>query len=259
MAFTADEEMKVRAVLQAIQLAPGVVRICPTNPDGTPHQRMAIGPTGVSISDNDPDPTWAYSGNLFVSGRLGVQTCKFWNLTAEAARKSLSFLGKLWQEGFPAAFSVEPNNIPDQVAGNIWQSGHADDGLTDYGLLVTTADSSRPHSRNTALRLDAVNDQGEVGATVTAIELNAFGGDPDTRAIDVSGSSSPTTATIYTGVVDTSTMTNAQYITYLYQTLLHRQPDALGLQLWTQDLNTMSRDQVKAAIMATPEYQSLHP
>jgi len=53
---------------------------------------------------------------------------------------------------------------------------------------------------------------------------------------------------------------NVGYVTGLYQELLDREPDAVGLAHWTGGLDsgTMSREQVKAGIVGSEEYKSKH-
>jgi len=54
---------------------------------------------------------------------------------------------------------------------------------------------------------------------------------------------------------------NVDYVTGLYRELLNREPDAVGLAHWTEELNngTMSREQVKAGIAESQEYKDKHP
>ncbi len=255
-ALTRDE--KLDALLQVLEVSDdGVVRIKPKNLDGQPHQRMAIGRTGVSISDRDPDPNWYASGNLYVDGRHGIQSAVGFDQAPSQARRDLSFVGRSWQQGFPSSLQVENNNIPDQVTAQVWQNDNLNDARTNYALFITTGDSGRPTSRNTALRVDAVNDQGQLGARSTGMELNLFGADPTNRGIDVSQSSNPSLAGIY----PSGPLTDAQYVTSLYETLLLREPDAAGLNAWTNALaaKSLTRDQVRAAFLGSPEYKALHP
>jgi hypothetical protein len=252
-------DQKLDALLEVLEVSDdGVVRIKPKNTDGQPHQRMAIGRTGVSISDDDPDPHWYASANLYVGGRVGIQAATGFDQSPTQARKDLSFAARRWQEGQPSSLLVENNNIADQIVTAFWQADHADDALPSYVLFVTAGDASRPHSRNTAVRVDAMNDQGQLGAKATGLEVNLFGADPTNRGIDVSGSSLPANAGIY-GTVPI-VLTDTQYVTSLYQTLLLREPDAPGLTAWVNALaHGMTREQVKAGFLSSPEYKAKHP
>lgn len=256
MPLTRDEQ--IDQLLALIQISDsGVIRFCPKNPDGTPHQRMAIGPTGLSVSDDDPDPMWYASGNGYFGGRVGVQSSQNW-ADAPTARKDLSAVGF---GGFASSFTVENNNISDQVTAQVWQANKSQDGLDDYTLFVSSADAARPGARNIGLRVDATNDQGQVGAKVTGVQLNLFGADADNRGVDVSKSSNPSAAGIsFTGVIDTTSMTDTQYITYLYQSLLNRAPDSGGLAGWVANLsNGWTRAQVHDAFINSAEYKGSHP
>lgn len=258
---TRDEQ--IDQLLTLIQISDvGVIRFCPKNPDGTPHQRMAIGPTGLSVSDDDPDPAWYASANAYFGGRVGIQSAVGFHNSPEQARVDLDFNKRNWQAGFPSSLQVENNNIPDQVVAQFWQASKVKDLLTNFVLWLTPGDSSRGVGRNTTLRVDAGNDQGQVGAQATAIEMNLFGADPDNRAIDVSESSNPSmAATIYTGTPPAPViLTDTQYVTILYTSLLNRGPDAGGLANWTHLLASgWTRDQVRSAFINSQEYRNLHP
>ncbi len=173
--MTRDEQ--IDALLAAIEVAGDVIRFKPAG-----HQRMALSPTGLSISDDDPDPRWYAAGNCYISGRLGVQTAVEWH--SAPGRPDLSQTGA---GGFPASFSVQSSNLQDSVAVQVWGGDKVpDDGQDAIAVFVSSADAHRPHSRNVALRLDAINYNLDGSGTVSAVDAREVGANtvPETTIPD---------------------------------------------------------------------------
>ena len=160
-----EQEARVLALLDVLETDGTVIRFKPAG-----HQRMALGPTGLSISDIDPDPRWWGSGNVFVNGRAGFGAATNWTVPAGDGRRDLSATGA---GGFPARVTIEEYH--DQAALQVWSGDTHDDGLASYAIFATTADSHRPRSQNVVIRADAVNFNETGGGTARAVDARTFG------------------------------------------------------------------------------------
>lgn len=77
--------------------------------------------------------------------------------------------------GWHSPLMVENTNRKTQIAAQIWNNDKTDDGFDSITLLLSSADSVRPNSRNIVQRVDAVNYSVLKDGPVTGILVNIHG------------------------------------------------------------------------------------
>ena len=146
----------------------GVIRFFP---DGDGQQRFAISRKGFASGQGDYSPrAYGYHG-FYCDGRAHIQVAP--SPYSPEEEQDLAAMGAAPRS---AAFNVQPSNIPDRVAANIWTSDRIpDDGRDSFGLFVSTADAQRPTSRNIGIRSDGINFSPTKTGIALPVDFRTFG------------------------------------------------------------------------------------